>query len=201
MALAKAQSLAGQFRRSDADDPRTFAAAWAVVMADFPPCVLDHVCHPAKGLASAMPFLPSVFEVREACVAHYTFLLAQWANAQIPPEQKQAIFNRDAVRHPALPPAKRRTRRELEAKYGPGFGLDPDADPLARPRQAHPFTPPTVGEIVAHYTKHKRLGIPLDRAPGDDHHGQDRDEEIHHDQQAAEAGRLVADADAPGGGA
>lgn len=182
MAIDKATILAGQFRKSDADDPYIFAASWAAVMEEFPPIVLDYVCHPAKGLAIQQTFLPSVFEVREACISHFNLLLARWHNEQIPESRRLAHKSQFQI---AEPREKRPTMEELRAKHGPNWGLRGD-DPV-RPRNDS-YVPPSLGDIINHYTVNKRLGIPLHRPMKEEGNGQVHEE------------GLMENAGTPGGG-
>lgn len=200
MALSKAKLLAGQFRRSDADDADTFAASWGAVMAEFPPIVLDHVCHPAKGIASQQSFLPSVFEVRESCIAVFETMIAKWRLDQIPPEKRRQITQR-ATAQAQIEQAreKRPSYDELKAKYGENWGLS-SVDP--RRERKDDYKVPTVGEIVAHYTKNG-LGIPLHRPMKEESNGQEGSEEeagmadalaSGRDRQESERGRETAEA-------
>ena len=172
MAAEKARSLSGQFLKSEAPDPETFIASWAVVMADFPPIVLDHVCHPAKGLAIQQNWVPTVFEVREACISHMNLLIARWHNERIPEERRLARTPRQfQIEEPR---EKRKTLEELRAKHGPNWGLS-DHDPLRKPHNEN-YVPPTLGDIINHYKVNKRLGIPLHRPMKEESNGQDHEE-------------------------
>ena len=178
MAIDKAKILAGQFRKSDADDPYIFAASWAAVMEDFPPIVLDHVCHPAKGLAIQQNFLPTVFEVREACISHFNLLLARWHNEQ---QDSRRLTHKPQFQIEE-PREKRPTMEELRAKHGPNWGMKND-DPV-RPRKDD-YVSPTLGDIINHYTANKRLGIPLHRPMKEESNGQDHEEGVMADALAS----------------
>ena len=67
LAAIKARQLFGCFRKGDANDPDTYAAAIAAVLTRFPPEVVAHVTDPRTGLPSRSNFLPTVHEVRLAC--------------------------------------------------------------------------------------------------------------------------------------
>lgn len=63
--------LLGCYRRGDAADPDTYAAAIAVVLASYQPHIVAAVVDPVKGLPSRSQFLPTVKEVRDACEELY----------------------------------------------------------------------------------------------------------------------------------
>lgn len=163
--------MSGQFRKSEATDPETFIAAWAAVMAEFPPCVLDYVCHPTTGLAIQSNWVPSVFEVREACITRFSHLIAKWRLEAIPPEKRIGVSPSFKIDEPR---EIRKTKDELLAKYGPNFGLGGDDDT----RPPSNYVMPSLGEIVAHYTANKTLGIPLKRPMEGYDNGQDHEEGV-----------------------
>lgn len=68
-ATKAAQILLGCYRKGDAADPDTYAAAVAATLALFPTRVVLEVASPTKGLPSRLKFLPAVAEVRDACEA------------------------------------------------------------------------------------------------------------------------------------
>lgn len=166
LASEKAALLAGQFRRSEADDPDTFIASWTLVMQDFPPMVLDHVCHPAKGLAIRSHWMPTVKEVREACIEHFSLLIARWRNETTP---------RIEYRKPTPPPEPREKRlslEELKAKHGPTWGIDSAAESVPR-RFETGMALMTNEQIVAHYRNHGMARKPKQEKK---HHVADQDE-------------------------
>ena len=57
----------GCYRKDDAHDPDTYAAAISAVLAEYPEGVVRYVTDPRTGLPRKMKFLPSVAEVSEAC--------------------------------------------------------------------------------------------------------------------------------------
>lgn len=200
LALERATLLAGQFRRSDADDPETFAGAWAVVMADFPPVVLDEVIHPAKGLAIRSNFLPSVMEVREACIAAFNAMLVRWENERLPPERKAyldslATPKRQVAYERRVPPSPAYlTKMEVWRRNNWGIQTIDDE----RPRTG--YTPPSAADIVQHYSQHG-LGIPLSRNPkGPNDHGQDHHQDQSRDGVMADAGAARGESDQPQAG-
>ncbi len=59
--------LFGCYRKTDANDPEVLAAAIAATLAEFPMDVVEYVTDPRTGLPATSKWIPSVFEVREAC--------------------------------------------------------------------------------------------------------------------------------------
>jgi hypothetical protein len=57
----------GCYRKGDANDPETYAAAISAVFTRYAPEVVREVADPRTGLPSTFKFLPTVAEVREAC--------------------------------------------------------------------------------------------------------------------------------------
>jgi hypothetical protein len=57
----------GCYRTGDANDPETYTAAVAAVLAEYSPEVVCAVTDPRKGLPRKLKWLPSVAEVAEAC--------------------------------------------------------------------------------------------------------------------------------------
>lgn len=181
MSAAKAKQLLGQFRKSDADDPDIFITAVTALLADFPPCVVDHVCSPVTGMAVRSPWPPSIFELREAAISHMNFLIAKHEVDKIAPDRLARITGR--VQERLAPPKQERlTSTQLKAKYG-GSILPHDfgSDGVTNQKKSD-HVPPTLGEIVAHYTANKTLGIPLHRPMKEESNGQDKYEEGYYDE-------------------
>lgn len=59
--------LFGCYRKAEANDPEVLTAAIAAVLSEYPYDVVEYVTDPRTGLPSTSKWLPSVFEVREAC--------------------------------------------------------------------------------------------------------------------------------------
>lgn len=84
-AMERAEFLFGQFRRSDATDPKRFAATIGINLAQFDREVIEHVTDPLHGLATKRDYPPSVRELREACADYAKFLrLREEAMARAP---------------------------------------------------------------------------------------------------------------------
>ena len=67
----------GCYRKGDANDPETYTAAIAAVLAEYSPAVVQRVTDPRTGLPRTMKFMPNVAEVAEACDAAKKFLDAE----------------------------------------------------------------------------------------------------------------------------
>ena len=67
--VQRAQILFGSYRRDDAANPETYAVSISMVLSEYPRAVVDLVTDPRTGIASRQNFLPTVFEVKDACEA------------------------------------------------------------------------------------------------------------------------------------
>lgn len=65
--IERARLLFGQFRKGDANDPETYSASIAAVLAEYPDEVIRQATDPRTGLGSRLNWLPTVKEVREFC--------------------------------------------------------------------------------------------------------------------------------------
>jgi hypothetical protein len=63
----RARLLFGQFRKGDANDPETYVASIAAMLAEYPADVVKLATDPRSGLAATQDFLPTVKEIREFC--------------------------------------------------------------------------------------------------------------------------------------
>jgi hypothetical protein len=104
--------LFGCYRKGDANDPDTYAAAIAAVLTRFPPEVVAHVCDPRDGLPSRSSWLPTVYEVRVACDALVAGEVRASKRAAL--ERQQLAERREYEQRRANAP----TRAEIEAKLG-----------------------------------------------------------------------------------
>jgi hypothetical protein len=117
IALARAQLLAGCYRKDDAADPETYATALAAVLALYSPDIVQQVTDPRTGLPSRVQWLPTIKEVRDECDAidgHRRRLAAAAAR-----EEQQL---RDRREFEASKQAKP-TYDYLKARYGDNWGL------------------------------------------------------------------------------
>lgn len=81
-AAKAAQLLLGCYRKGDAADPDTYAAAIAATLAQFPEQVVRRVTNPVTGIPAKLAFLPAVAEVRQACQGEIDLENAELRNAQ-----------------------------------------------------------------------------------------------------------------------
>lgn len=74
MAAQRAAILFGCYRRGDANDPDTYCAAVAATLSRFSAAVVEYVTDPRTGIPGSIQWLPSVAEVRAACVERASYL-------------------------------------------------------------------------------------------------------------------------------
>jgi hypothetical protein len=66
--LSKAKAICGCYRRDEAQDAEAFAAALAIILADYSKTVVDYVADPRTGTIVEFPNgLPNVGQIREFC--------------------------------------------------------------------------------------------------------------------------------------
>lgn len=119
-AVARAKVLAGCYRKDDAADPETYAAAISAILTEYPEDIVMRVTDPRSGLPARLQWLPSVKEVRDACEEiaerrRQAELAAAREQAQLR-ERREWIAKRE----------HRPTIDELKAKHGENWGLTPD---------------------------------------------------------------------------
>lgn len=73
-AAERAALLLGCYRRGDANDPETYSAAIAAVLTCFRQDVVEYVTDPRTGIPGVIGWLPSVAEVKKACVERQTYI-------------------------------------------------------------------------------------------------------------------------------
>ena len=76
-AAERAALMFGCYRKGDANDPETYTAAIAAILAEYSTEVIKHVTDPRTGLPRTMKFMPNVAEVAEACDRAKSFLAAE----------------------------------------------------------------------------------------------------------------------------
>jgi hypothetical protein len=74
IAAQRAALLFGCYRRGDANDPVTYSAAVTAVLTSFPEHVVEYVTDPRTGIPSEVQWLPSVAEVKQACIKRQAYL-------------------------------------------------------------------------------------------------------------------------------
>lgn len=57
----------GCYRKAEASEPEIYAAATSAVLSEYSQEVIDYITDPRTGLPSTSKWLPSVYEVRQAC--------------------------------------------------------------------------------------------------------------------------------------
>lgn len=64
----------GCYRRGDANDPDTYCAAVAATLSRFPQAVVEYVTDPRTGIPGSIAWLPSVAEVKSACMSRQSYV-------------------------------------------------------------------------------------------------------------------------------
>ena len=122
----RAKILLGCYRTGDANDPETYVAAIAAILARYPEDVMTSVTHPATGLPSKKSWLPTVKEVVDACNETIEFAVQHEARLKRIKEQMEMREREDRGEKPTL--------EQLKEKYGPNWGIgrpDPAIDRAA----------------------------------------------------------------------
>jgi hypothetical protein len=112
--LSRARLMFSCYRKDETHDPETYSAAVASIFEGWSRAVVEYVTDPRTGIASELKWLPSVAEVRSACLAAETRLAAL-----AKPDFK-------IQRHPYSPPLKLPAGTsyvEMVKKYGRPIGL------------------------------------------------------------------------------
>lgn len=113
-----ARTMFGCYRRGEANDPETYAAAIAAVLTLYPPEIVHRITDPRTGLPSRLKFLPTVSEVREAC--------EEEAQVEARRIERQAQIDKqleERRRFEEAQTAARPTLEELKAKHGDNWGI------------------------------------------------------------------------------
>jgi hypothetical protein len=100
--------------RADAPQSPGHAAGLAAILADYPEEVILSVTDPRTGVQTRLKWRPLPYELKQACEADMAPLRRQW--------QREKLAA-DAAR--LLPPPReaRPTGEELQARFGPDWGL------------------------------------------------------------------------------
>ena len=67
--MERTRLMFGCYRKGDANDPDTYTAAVAAVLAEYPAEVIKAVTDPRTGLPRKVSWLPTVKEISDACDA------------------------------------------------------------------------------------------------------------------------------------
>lgn len=135
----RAKILLGCYRTGDANDPETYVAAIAAILARYPEDVMTSVTHPATGLPSKKGWLPTVKEVVDACDEAVEFAVQNAARMKRVAEQMEMRERMDRGEKPTL--------EQLKEKYGPSWGLTP-----REPKEVKTFNVPSWDEISKGYS-------------------------------------------------
>lgn len=76
MAAKYAKVLVGCYRRGEAEDAPVYARALIALLKTYPENAVRSVTDPRSGLPTKIKFLPTIYEVKEACEAQIAPLLA-----------------------------------------------------------------------------------------------------------------------------
>ncbi len=117
-AVRAAGILFGCYRRSDAADPDTYAAAVAAVLADYSPAIVKRVTDPRTGLPGRSKFLPTVSEIKEACD---DLQRLEWNAVKRQRDLENQLSERRRAAEVAARP--RETIEELRARHGENWGI------------------------------------------------------------------------------
>ena len=149
-ATQRARLLLGCYRTGDANDPETYVAAIAAVLAGYPEHVITEVTHPVTGLPTRLTWLPTVKEVFDACqAAVYSADQARIRDKRIA-EQLAARAEEDRLRA-----GRRLTVDELKAKYGgEKWGL---SEPPRKPPEPAPSWAEVTRQMQDDPTRLQRL--------------------------------------------
>jgi hypothetical protein len=137
-AAIRAKILLGCYRTGEANDPETYVAAIAAILARYPQEVITAVTHPATGLPSKKGWLPTVKEVADACDEHYEPIRQNELRLKRIKEQLEQRDRQDKGERPTL--------AQLKEKHGSNWGID---DPAAAKREVKPA--PTIEQLRHHY--------------------------------------------------
>lgn len=111
-----AKVLLGCYRAGDSSDPDTYIRAVTAVFGEYPIEVVKGVCDPRMGLPAKSKWLPTIFEIKEACEDEMVPILRRQREEQLDADRRRALSAPDVPR----PPLDRE-------KHGPNWGLNLDA--------------------------------------------------------------------------
>ncbi|MCU1293067.1 MAG: hypothetical protein JWP08_1917 [Bryobacterales bacterium] len=146
-ATERARLLLGCYRTGDANDPETYVAAIAAMLAHYPEQIITDVTHPVSGLPAQKSWLPTVKEVRDACEEIVERDALHEARQQRIREQLANRAREDADKDDR---SQRPSYDALKEKYGAAWGI-------GQPHSAAGFKTgqaPAVADLRAHYAKH-----------------------------------------------
>lgn len=122
-----ADRLFGFFPVSAASDARLFMTGVISIFERYPVSVVHAVLSPFNGLPSKHKFLPSLMEIKEECELHYAPMLRAMERERVLQETRLYLEG------PKIP---KPTLAQLQAKYGPNWGLKTIGDGKPKPLTA-----------------------------------------------------------------
>jgi hypothetical protein len=123
----------GSFRKADADDPETFTAGCLRLFTAYPQAAVRYVVDPVTGLPGRSEWLPTMRAIREALEAWE----AEQKRVREFEARQQAAAQQIAERKASQEQQKiKPTHEEMQAKYGPNWGLAEPPDAGERLRQS-----------------------------------------------------------------
>lgn len=125
------------FRTGGANSGEVFIAGMANVLSKYPASVIEAVTDPGSGIPVKQNWQPSLKEVRDACEAEMEPIRRR--------ERQQKIVA-ETLAEREVDKSDRPTREEMQAKYGPNWGLSSLDEP---PKASRPA--PTWDQVVDHY--------------------------------------------------
>ena len=109
-----AAALIACYRRQDGDDPETFARAVIHVLTGYPEVVVAAVCNPRAGLPVKCKFLPTIYEIDDACKAQMRPILAEQ-------ERRKREAEKAAEAKREISPEEAARRKEVVRKHYEGL--------------------------------------------------------------------------------
>lgn len=137
-AAMRAKILLGCYRTGEANDPETYVAAIAAILARYPQEVVTAVTHPATGLPSKKNWLPTVKEVVDACDELHEPIRQNELRLKRIKEQIEMREREERGERPTL--------AQLKEKYGQNWGI---GEPETVKREAK--SAPTIEQLRHHY--------------------------------------------------
>jgi hypothetical protein len=106
--------ILGSYRTGDANDPDTYVRVIAAVLTCYPVEIMKEVSDPRWGIATKIKWLPTLYDVKDACEAAMQPVYRREREAAHAAERRQRL---------SAPNVPRPTLAELQAKYGENWGL------------------------------------------------------------------------------
>src|ERR1044072_8982619 len=112
--------LLGCYRTGDANDPDIYVRSVAAVLSEYPLEVMKAVCDPRFGLPAKSKWLPTIFEIKDACEAAMAPIDRRRREEQAAEERRLMV---------SAPLVPRPTYEQMKDKHGENWGIrDPKGD-------------------------------------------------------------------------